>query len=227
MRTRLVPLLVVAAAVVLTANTLPGKPEKGGAGLTVDKDKHTVTIPCTVAPRKLPNLKDVYPLEVIATFPAPKGQKAHETLVNFQVKPSDVHKALESLGLKAGKPGLGEISKATGPEVKLFLEIPAAGGQPKRVPLEETMVDLNTGKAPPAFKWLFTGSTTKQPDPEKDDTVYGADLTGTLISIYPVTNDTVIQSALDAKDEKNYKLEQNKELLPKEGAAVKLIIQAK
>src|SRR6266542_2990574 len=100
---------------VLTLAFLPAAPllsgEKGQpSGITVDKDKRTVTIACSIAPRKLPNLKQIYPIEVIATFPAPRGQKAHETVVNFDVKPSDVHKALVGLGLKPGKPGLGEIN---------------------------------------------------------------------------------------------------------------------
>ena len=76
---------------------------KDGDGLVVDKNAKTVTIAAKVAPRQLPNLKQVYPLEVVATFPAPKGRKAHETVVTFDAKPSDVHKALESLGLVLGK----------------------------------------------------------------------------------------------------------------------------
>jgi hypothetical protein len=218
-------LLPTAAALLLSAGPLRGQDK---SAVAVDKAKRTVTIPCTVAPRKLPNLKDIYPLEVIACWPAPKGQKAHETVVTFQVKPSDVHKGLEALGLKAGKPGRGEIGKATGPEVQLFLEIPGKGGEAaRRIPIEEAMVDLKTGKSPPAFKWVFTGSALKQPDPEKDDSIYGADLSGTLISIYPVTDDTVLQSTLSPKDEGNYKLELNKALLPPEGSPVKLVIQAK
>jgi len=47
----------------------------------VDKANRMVTIECAIAPRKLPNLADVYPIEVIACYPAPRGQKAHETVV--------------------------------------------------------------------------------------------------------------------------------------------------
>jgi hypothetical protein len=67
----------------------------------------------------------------------------------------------------------------------------------------------------------------KQPDPEKDDQVYGADFTGTLLSIFPVTDCCVLQSQLTMKDEPNYKLEMNSQLLPKEGTAVKLILAIK
>ena len=58
--------------------------------------------------RKLPTLTQIYPLEVVACYPAPQGQKAHETVVTFEVKPSEVAKALESFGLKPGKPAVGE-----------------------------------------------------------------------------------------------------------------------
>ena len=83
------------------AGVPPPVPEKVPAAVVIDKEKKTVTIPCAVAPRKLPNLNEIYPIEVIATYPAPKGQKAHETVVTFgDIKPSHVHQALEQLGLK-------------------------------------------------------------------------------------------------------------------------------
>jgi hypothetical protein len=57
--------------------------------------------------------------------------------------------------------------------------------------------------------------------------VYGADLTGTLITLLPVTNETMIQSNLTAEDEPKYKLETKKSVLPKEGKPAKLIIEVK
>jgi hypothetical protein len=196
--------------------------------LTVNKEDQTVTIACKIAPRQLPNLKEVYPIEVIATFPhdgSPKGEKAHETIVTFVgVKPSDVHKALEALGLKPGKPARGEGTQATGPEVKLFLELEGAAGS-RRVPVERCLVDRKTGKPLPAIKWHFTGSVDKQVDPNKPEKVYGADRSGTLAALFPVTDETVLQSSLTMKDEPLIKLDTNTTLLPKEGTAVKLVIQ--
>ena len=55
--------------------------------------------------------------------------------------------------------------------------------------------------------------------------VYGADLTGTLISIFPVTNQTVFQTDLTMKEEKFLKLETKADLLPKVGTPVKLVIE--
>jgi hypothetical protein len=64
-----------------------------------------------------------------------------------------------------------------------------------------------------------------KPDPNKSEEVYGADLTGTLIAIFPVTDQTVFQTNFSMKEEKYVKLETDKKLLPKEGADVKLILE--
>jgi hypothetical protein len=203
------------------------EPEKPGQ-VVVDKTARTVTIDCAVAPRKLPNLTEIYPIEVIACYPAPRGQKAHETVVTFTgIKPTQVHKALEELGLKPGKPARGEGAKAEGPELKLFLEIPGPDGKPLKVPLESVLVDQKTNKPLPAFTWHFTGSVMKQLDPEKDTKDYAADFSGTLIAVFPVTDETVIQASLTMKDEPLYKMEIGKDKLPKEGTPLKLIIQPK
>jgi len=194
------------------------------SGVIVDKEKKSITIPAKVAPRKLAKLDQIYPVEVIACWPESKnGQKAHETVVVFDVNPSEVHKALESFGLKAGKPAQGEGEKAEGPEVMVSLELPDG----KKVPIEKTLLDKKTGKPMPKLKWYFTGSVMTQPNPEKDEKVYGADMSGTLVGIFPVTNQVVIQTNLTMKDEPLLKLETDKKLLPPEGTPVKLIIEAK
>src|SRR3954447_11859619 len=101
------------------------------ADITVDKENRTITVPAKVAPRKIddPRYKEIYPVEVIATFPFPRGAKAHETVVTIEAKPSEVHKALEGFGLKPGKPAKAATDKQTGPEVRLFLDLsPGKGG---------------------------------------------------------------------------------------------------
>ena len=67
----------------------------------------------------------------------------------------------------------------------------------------------------------------RQPDPDKPAKVYGADLTGTLITIFPVTDETVFQTNLTMKEESLLKLETNKNVLPAEGTPVKLRIELK
>jgi hypothetical protein len=209
-------------------NTKSVLPEKPNPLVVIDKEKKTLTVPCAIAPRKLPNLSEIYPIEVIACYPAPQGQKAHETVITFKdVKPSDVHRALELLGLKPGKPARGEDQKPEGPELKLFLEFTGADGKTQRIDIEKSMVYRKTGKPLESLRWHFTGSVLKQPDPEKDEQVYAADLTGTLIAMFPVTDETVIQSHLTMKDEPLFKMDTDVKLLPKEGTAAKLIIVVK
>ena len=197
------------------------------AGFSVDPSRGTITIPCKVAPRKLPSLQEIYPLEVVATFPSPRGQKAHETVVSFEVKPSDVHKALEGLGLKPGTPVRGEGVVASGPEVRVFLEVPGVAGRPRRVSVEKTMMDRRTGKPLPPLKWYFTGSVMRQTDPTKDTKAYGADMGGTLIALFPVTDETVIQTNLTMRESTLLKLETNRDMLGEEGSSVNLVIEVK
>src|SRR5437764_3318509 len=149
------------------------------AGIVVDAANKSITIPAKIAPRKLAKLDQIYPVEVIACWPeSMNGQKAHETVVVFDIKPSEVHKALESFGLKAGKPAQGEGEKAEGPEVSVMLELPDG----KSVPIERTLLDKKTGKPMPRLKWLFTGSIMSQPNPEKDEKVRSEEHTSELQS---------------------------------------------
>lgn len=198
-----------------------------GAEITVDKEKKAVIIEAKIAPRKLPNLTEVYPIEVVACFAAPKGKKAHETLVTIEAKPSEVHAALESLGLKCGKPADVPAEKPSeGPELIVSLEFPRDDGSMRKVPVSQLLIDNKTGKPlPKSVKFRFTGSKLIKLDPNKPETSYAADSSGTLISIFPVTDETVMQSTLSFKDEKFVKLDSDKKQLPKEGTAVKLILE--
>lgn len=215
------------AAVLLTAVSFTESAAQDAKGVSVDKEKRTVTVDAKVAPRKLEHLKgEVYPIELIASWPHPRGKKAHETVVTFDADPSAVHKGLEALGLKAGKPARGDGAKAEGPVVSVFVEVPDAAGGTKRLPLEKILIDPKTRKAPPKLVFHFTGSVMTSADPSKpDEKKYGADLTGTLIALFPVTDETVLQTAWTMKEEKFLKLDVNPEALPKEGTPVKLVLE--
>ena len=136
---------------------------RAAAPVVVDKARRAVIVPCRIAPRKLPSLKEVYPLEVIATYPAPRGQKAHETVVTIESKPSDVHKALVSLGLKPGKPAKGLTASAVGPEVTISLELPAPGRTRRVVPIESVLVDSRTGMVMPPLTCYRLGHAKAGP----------------------------------------------------------------
>jgi hypothetical protein len=214
----------VCAVVGLALFSLPAFADP--AGVKVDTAKKAVIIDAKVAPRKLAKYDQIYPIEVVACWPDPQGKKAHETILTIDCKPSEVHKALESLGLKPGKPAMGENTEAAGPEVKISLEIPDGGGT-KKLSIHRFLIDPKTKQPfPKDVKFKFTGSAMNKPDPTKSDEVYGADISGTLIAIYPVTNETVCQTSLTMKEEKYLKLETNPDLIPKEGTPVKLVIEA-
>ena len=211
----------------IAVNPFASADDKPGSGVVVDKAKRTVTIDAKIAPRKIddPRYKEIYPIEVIACWTFPEGQKAHETVVTIEAKPSDVHKGLVDLGLKPGRPFSAKTS-ARGRRSRFSSKYPTSDGETKKVPIEKTLIDPKTNKTMPAVKWRFTGSKMVKLDPNKPDETYGADVSGTLISIFPVTDQTVFQTNLTMKEEKYVKLETDKKLLPKEGTPVKLIIQA-
>ncbi len=213
------------SAVVCIADERAAAREKAAGTVTVDAAARTVSVPCRIAPRKLPHLKEAYPIEVMATLPHPRGQKAHETVVTIEVRPSDVHKALESLGLRPGKPARGETGTTTGPEVRIALALPLAGGGRNVLPIARVLVDRRTGRAMPPLRWYFTGSARKQPDPDKPFTVYGADVSGTLIALFPVTDETVFQSNMTMREESLLKIETNRGALPAEHTPATLILQ--
>ena len=221
-------LLSIGVAIVLAAHGF--SQEQKGGGIVVDKDAKTVTLPAKMAPRVVyKEKKEPYPIEVIATWPHPKGKKAHETIVTFDesIKPSDVAKALESLGVKPGVPVMGE-GEPKGPAVKIYFLVPDGSGLEKKITIDKALIDPKNGKTFPAkTEWRFTGSAMAQPDPDKKDMIYGADWSGTLIAIFPVTNHTVFQTELKIENERFMKLDVNTKLMPKEGTPVKLVFEVK
>jgi len=219
-----VRLLIVPALVLIVALPLRGGADKDG--VTVDKEKRTVTIDAKIAPRKLPHLKgEIYPIEVIACFPHPRGKKAHETVVTIEAAPSAVAKALAGLGLTPGTPVMGGKDEPKGPEVKVYLLIDDAGDV-RRLTMDKVLVDKNNGKPfPKNIQWRFTGSVMTKPDPNVNKEVYGADDSGTLIVIFPVSNSTVLQTNLTMESERYLKLETNTKTLPPVGTPVKLVLE--
>jgi hypothetical protein len=181
--------------------------DKLPAGIAVDRDKKTVTIDAKVAPRKV--LEEVYPIEVIACWPYKKDPKPGG-----------------QLGAKPGKPGYGEDTPAEGPEVAVFIDVPQDGGTFKRLSLDKVLLDPKTKKPiPKSVRFKFTGSGPSKAAPGQPAKEFGADTSGSLIYIFPVDVETVFQSSLSMKDEKYLKLEVNKDVLPKEGEPVKLVIE--
>ena len=176
------------------------------AGIVVDVARRRVLVDVEIAPRKLPHLEKIYPLEVIAT--ARQGKKAHETVLVCDARPSAVHAALESLGLHAGAPAVAQGAAPSGPRVRLFLEYVGRGGVEKRIDVARTIVDRQSGLGLRArdVGWIFTGSTRIE-SAAGGETIYGADFSGTLATLFPVTAETVFQSTLDMEAESLLSLE--------------------
>ena len=104
--------------------------------------------------------------------------------------------------------------------------VPAWNANPPDAAAWKVLVDKRTLKPfPKNIEWRFTGSVMTKPDPNKSDEVYGADFTGTLIVIFPVTNATVLQTNLTMEYERFMKLETNTKTLPPVGTPVKLILE--
>jgi hypothetical protein len=226
--------LAIAVGLVLVVQASPAQEKKDGAsGVTVDVNRRAVIVDARVAPRKLPNLDKAYPIELVAGWGAPKGAKAHEIVVAIEANPSEVQRGLEKLGLKPGKPAKGgpprdgdPFPKAEGPIVNVYFEVPDGAGGARKVALEKVLMDPTTKKPPPKMTFVFTGSSFTAPDPNKpNDRRYGADLTGSLICLFPVTDEVVLQTTWTMKEEKYLKFDVNSDVLPREGGAVRLVIE--
>ena len=199
-------------------------------GIFIDREKSRVVVDVEIAPRKLPHLKQIYPIEVMVT--GAQGKKVHETVLLSGASPLQVHRALEKLGLKAGRPGIGDKSPPTGPEVRIWLEFPGRFGLSKKVDLASAVVDRRTGlalddgatTAGRRVRWFFTGSAMVQADPSSEKEIYGAEFSGTLVTIFPVTDETVFQSNLGMDAESLFNLEVAG-ILPSIGTKAKLLIE--
>jgi hypothetical protein len=107
----------------------------------------------------------------------------------------------------------------------VYLEVPD-GPEVRRLTMDKVLLDSRTGKPlPKNIEWRFTGSALTKPDPNKNEELYGADFTGTLIVIFPVTNATVLQTNLTMEYERFMKLETNTKTLPPVGTPVKLVLE--
>lgn len=199
-------------------------------GIVIDKKNSRLIVDVEIAPRKLPHLKQIYPIEVMVT--GSEGKKAHETVLISKVSPRRVHRALEQLGLKAGRPGIADKRPPVGPEVRIWIEYPGRSGLSKKVDLASAVVDRRTGLALDGgisspgsrVRWLFTGSALVRPDPTSEQRAYGAEFSGTLVTIFPVTDETVFQSSLGMDAEALFNLEVAG-ILPPVGSKVRLLIE--
>ncbi len=97
--------------------------------------------------------------------------------------------------------------------------------------LARAVLDRRTGRALDGgassarpVRWLFTGSAMVKVDPASEKRSYGADFSGTMVTIFPVTDETVFQSTLGMDAEALFSLEVAG-ILPPVGSTARLLIE--
>lgn len=103
----------------------------------------------------------------------------YEAIAVSLARPSDVHRALEFIGISPGRPVNAKELRFWPRGERVIAELewvdPAApDGPPRRVRLEETLVDTRTGQPLPTDGLVFVGST-RVPVENGTGTVYAAD----------------------------------------------------
>jgi hypothetical protein len=160
----------------------------------VDQANRTVRVAAEVNLR-VPKAGVLWPIEVVL---CQKGGKMHEAAFFTEAVPSEIHKALVSIGLKPGSPTdddeNGKPIPAKGERVDIFMEWRDVEGKEHREPAEKMLAygsgnsDPRKGgsksdlKSCPPQEWLFTGSR-KGLDPDSGKEIYGADQDKNIIVI--------------------------------------------
>jgi hypothetical protein len=107
------------------------------------------------------------------TVIAETSDHGYEALLIAFAQPSDVHRALEFIGLKAGTPWNPAVNRywARGERVLLSL----VGSEGKRIRLEQLLSDRRTGRSLREEGFVFTGSSTLPAVGKDQARVYTAD----------------------------------------------------
>lgn len=156
-------------------------------------------------------------------FCVQNGGQEHETVLRTAAKPSDIHFGLLMLGLKPGEPAhyaqaTNQWFPPTGPPLHITCEW-VENGEKKTVPATRMMRSTKDKKPMPAMTWVFDGSRVMP------DGAYAADLTGYVVSIvnFDLTMIDVPKLASNANETLEWEL--NKDIAPKRGTPVTMIIE--
>jgi hypothetical protein len=161
------------------------------------------------------------PLEYLATSPG--GRKAYESLLELDASGTEINLACILIGLERDpavptwKP-LGQVGQ-TGQRVALSLAW-TDGGQRRRLSAAQALLSADAAGKADAVEWAFTGSFTSI-----DGSQLAADVTGTLISFVKKDPTGVIEVVSDVSLGP-YGSVRGSTLLPPEGSAIELVVQA-
>jgi len=204
-------------AVVLAITCLPGRVHAddvpAAKHVQVDVKNKQVRVDCE-------ELTVDMPLEF---FCVQNGGQEHETVLRTAAKPSDIHFGLLMLGLKPGEPAhysqaTNQWFPPTGPPLHITCEW-TENGVKKSMPATRLMRSTKDKKPMPPMTWVFDGSRVMP------DGSYAADLTGYVVSIvnFDLTMIDVPKLASNANETLEWEL--NKDVAPKRGTPVTMIIE--
>jgi hypothetical protein len=161
------------------------------------------------------------PLEYLATSPG--GRKAYESLLELDASGTEINLACILIGLErdpavpAWKP-LGQAGQ-TGQRVALSLAW-TDGGQRRRLSAAQALLSADAAAKVDAVEWAYSGSFTSL-----DGSQLAADVTGTLISFVKKDPTGVIEAVSDVSLGP-YGSVRGSTMLPPEGSAIELVVQA-
>ena len=158
-------------------------------------------------------------VEFVITLP--KG-KSYESLFEAPVDPIKLHEALQKIGAKPGKPAIDEKNPATGSKLKISVEW-KDGDKDRTEPIEKFILDEEAKKPMENVQWIYQGSKEGFV-PELDGTGLMVLATKNLMALYQGDGAALIANPAPLMTGHRYK--PNKELFPKAGTPVKIIMEA-
>jgi len=192
----------------------------------------------TIRCRGRVNMSEGGPLELLACLPT---GKTHESVLTLSVRPMDLQVALLLLGLNAGRnPAVKypedspELARRPGDEVLVYVEwrpppppateeetVPPAEPPPEpppvRVPAEQLLLNVETGKPPAQARWVFLGSRMV-------GSRFGADIEGSLITTFHDPLGILELQHPTVNDDIYYQV--HSDICPPVGTPVEVVIQA-
>src|SRR5262245_37510544 len=201
------------SALALAARAAGGEEIK----VEVDAKAGTVALPAVVAKQGIYDvLKGAIEYALVS-----KGGKEYETLFTTEVPPEEIHRALEKLGLKPGRPAR-EAALPEGYPMKVLVEY-QDGEKKRRRAIDEFVLYTKTEKPLDAAPWTFTGSV-KVVDPATKAEKLQCSLTKSIIGLHFSDTSPLLQNSRpEAKNENIYHA--NLKELPEAGKPVRIIFE--
>ncbi len=157
-----------------------------------------------------------------------QGGKSYESVLVLDASPREINDGLLQVGLTPGSPATYDAEDnpvaPQGPMLTLMVEWATATGTRVRMRAEDLIYNTNAARPMARTDWIFTGSRMME-DPETEEQVLQAEMTGNVISTHQSDPSVLLQNPLvAAMDETSYRA--NERTLPEPGAPLTLIFDA-